>query len=307
MADISKIQAGGVVYDIVAGKLVPGKNIDGVLFNGTADIIHFGVCGTAANQAAKTVACTGYSLDTGSRIIVKFTNGNTAASPTLSVNSTTAKAIQYRGSALTSTNGNFAAGSTFEFIYDGTAYQLVGDTVTALNGSITGSAGAGKTLTAFSQTDGIVSATFGDIAVNANQVAGTASTAAYFDSNGKLASHPSVTATELGYLDGATSNIQDQINAITGGGIDKVRFCKVEFTSSTLTFTNADILGGKTVSVDDVIVGKNGTVCEVVTVTSSGGTVTILGTLKTTLTYSYVNSDTLVLPSDGAIDTTYPT
>ena len=306
MADITKIQAGGVTYDIVAGKLTPGKKIDGVLFKGDADIIHFGVCGTAVGTAAKTVDCTGFALDTGARIIVKFTNGNSAANPTLAVNSTTAKAIQYKGSALTATNGAFAANSTFEFVYDGTAYQLVGDTVTALNATISGLA-ASKTLTALSESNGVISATAADIAISANQVSGTSSTAAYFDSNGKLAAHPNVTATELGYLDGATSNIQDQIDAITGGGIDKVRFSTNEFSSSALSFLNTDILGSKTVSVGDVIVGKNGVITEVATVTTTGGTVTILGTLRTTLTYGYINSDTLVLPDNGAIDTTYPT
>lgn len=39
-----------------------------------------------------------------------------------------------------------------------------------LDGTITGSAGAGKTLTAFSQTDGKVSATFGNISITKSQI-----------------------------------------------------------------------------------------------------------------------------------------
>ena len=108
-----------------AGKLTTGVAIDGVTFDGSAAIIHYGTCSTAAATAAKTVACTSYTLVTGSVIYVKFTVTNTAANPTLNVNSTGAKAIQYRGSAITA--GNLAANRTYAFIYDGTNYQLVGD------------------------------------------------------------------------------------------------------------------------------------------------------------------------------------
>ena len=42
--------------------------------------------------------------------------------------------------------------------------------IAALDGNITGTAGAGKTLTAFTETDGVVSATFGDISITKSQV-----------------------------------------------------------------------------------------------------------------------------------------
>lgn len=108
-----------------AKTLTTGRAIDGVTFNGSAAITHYGTCETAAATAAKAVACTSYTLVTGSRIIVKFTVTNTAANPTLNVNSTGAKAIQYRGAAISA--GYLAANRTYEFIYDGTNYQLVGD------------------------------------------------------------------------------------------------------------------------------------------------------------------------------------
>ena len=57
----------------------------------------------------------------------------------------------------------------------------VASAIGALDGVVTGTAGAGKTLTALSQTDGVVSATFGDIAITTSQITnfptlGTAST-----------------------------------------------------------------------------------------------------------------------------------
>ena len=54
--------------------------------------IPFGTCSTAKATAAKTVSITNFpsTLETGMQINVKFTNGNSAASPTLSINNGTA-------------------------------------------------------------------------------------------------------------------------------------------------------------------------------------------------------------------------
>ena len=110
---------------IAAVKWKTARSIDGVGADGGADVIHYGVCSTAAATAAKTVACPNFKLGTGARILVRFGIANTAANPTLNVNGTGAKAIKYR-------NGTFSAGllklnSTHEFVYDGTYYQFVGD------------------------------------------------------------------------------------------------------------------------------------------------------------------------------------
>ena len=121
-----------------ATKLQTARTIDGVDFNGTAAITHYGTCPTAAATAAKTVALTGFKLVTGSRIAVKFTVTNTASSPTLNVNSTGAKAIVYRGSAISA--GYLAANRVYEFVYDGTDYELIGDINTDTNTKVTSAA-----------------------------------------------------------------------------------------------------------------------------------------------------------------------
>ena len=108
-----------------ATKLATARTIDGVSFNGSANITHYGSCATEAATAAKVVACTGFALATGSRITVRFTVTNTSASPTLNVNGTGAKALRYRNAAISA--GYLAANRTYEFVYDGTYYQLVGD------------------------------------------------------------------------------------------------------------------------------------------------------------------------------------
>jgi|GEM_PF-751530 len=108
-----------------ATKLSTARTIDCVSFNGSANIIHYGTCSTAAETEAKAVNCTGFVLATGARIAVRFTVTNTAANPTLNVNATGAKAIRYRNAAIAA--GYLAANRTYDFIYDGTYFQLIGD------------------------------------------------------------------------------------------------------------------------------------------------------------------------------------
>lgn len=114
-----------------AAQLTTARTIDGVSFNGTANITHYGTCSTAAATVEKTVACTGFTLATGAEINVKFTVTNTAANPTLNVNSTGAKAIYYRGAAISA--GYLAANRTYRFVYNGTQYELIGDLDTNTN------------------------------------------------------------------------------------------------------------------------------------------------------------------------------
>ena len=105
--------------------LVTKRTIDGVYFDGTANITHFGSCSTAAATAAKVVSVPNFVLATGAEVTVRFTVTNTAASPTLNVNNTGAKAIVYRNAAISA--GYLAANRVYKFVYDGTNYELIGD------------------------------------------------------------------------------------------------------------------------------------------------------------------------------------
>ena len=114
-----------------ATKLATVRTIDGVNFNGTANATHYGTCSTAAATAEKVVSITGFVLATGASAKVKFMITNTAANPTLNVNSTGAKPIYYRGSAISTST--LAANRTYDFIYNGTQFELVGDINTDTN------------------------------------------------------------------------------------------------------------------------------------------------------------------------------
>ena len=92
-------------------------------------------CSTDAATVAKEVTVDGFVLETGARVLIRFTVTNTAASPTLNVSGTGAKAIYYRNAAITA--GYLAANRIYEFVYDGAQYELIGDVNTDTNTKVT--------------------------------------------------------------------------------------------------------------------------------------------------------------------------
>ena len=101
------------------------NNGAGPLLRGDIIPLNYGTCSTAAGTAAKVVSIPGFALATGAEVTVRFTVTNTASSPTLNVNNTGAKPIQYRNAAIAA--GYLAANRTYRFVYDGSSYELVGD------------------------------------------------------------------------------------------------------------------------------------------------------------------------------------
>ena len=101
------------------------NNGAGPLLRGDIIPPSYGTCSTAAGTAAKVVSLSGFKLQTGAEVTVRFTVTNTASSPTLNVNNTGAKPIQYRNAAIAA--GYLAANRTYRFVYDGSSYELVGD------------------------------------------------------------------------------------------------------------------------------------------------------------------------------------
>ena len=108
--------------------LQTARSIDGVNFNGGADITHYGVCSTVANTAVKLVNVANFVLAEGSWVAVKFSVSNTAAvgELKLNVNGTGEKSIKYRGANLPATS-TLSANRLYLFVYDGTNYELIGD------------------------------------------------------------------------------------------------------------------------------------------------------------------------------------
>ena len=86
----------------------------------------YGECTTASGTAAKVVDMTGFVLVKGVTITVKFTNSNTAISPTLNVNSTGAKPITIYGTTSVGDDEytSWKAGSIISFTYDNTSWVM---------------------------------------------------------------------------------------------------------------------------------------------------------------------------------------
>lgn len=84
-----------------------------------------GTCGTAASTAAKTVSMTGFALMVDAVVSVKFTYGNTTASPTLNINSTGAKPIYNCITGTYIKPGDIEAGMTAFLTYNGSQWVLL--------------------------------------------------------------------------------------------------------------------------------------------------------------------------------------
>ena len=122
-----------VVSSSGSSNLYTARTVDGVSFDGSANITHYGTCYTASDTAEKTVSVTGFVLEEGARVTVNFLESNTAANPTLNVHNgsayTGAKAIMYRGTSSVSDSSNYyrwQSGDIVDFIYDGTNWVMVG-------------------------------------------------------------------------------------------------------------------------------------------------------------------------------------
>jgi hypothetical protein len=83
----------------------------------------YGTCSTAEATVEKAVTLSSYALVKNGIVAVKFTYA-VPASATLNINSKGAKAIYYRGAAITA--NVIKAGDTATFIYNGSQYHLLG-------------------------------------------------------------------------------------------------------------------------------------------------------------------------------------
>lgn len=120
-----------------AEQLTTARTIDGVSFNGSANITHFAVCNTAAATAAKTVTDNAINFTTvpGASLKVLFTDDNSASDPTLNINETGAKNIKFANANVDASV--ITAGSILELVYYQDAYHITGRTAAGSGGNIT--------------------------------------------------------------------------------------------------------------------------------------------------------------------------
>ncbi|MCM1218045.1 MAG: alpha-helical pore-forming toxin family protein [Lachnospiraceae bacterium] len=104
-----------------ATKLVAARSINGMLFDGSADRVNYGVCDTAAGtEKILAVKCDGFKLVTGAEINVVFTNVHKYAyGYKLNVNNTGEINIKFNSST-GNQYGFFEKERIYKFFYDGT-------------------------------------------------------------------------------------------------------------------------------------------------------------------------------------------
>ena len=129
----SQLRTWYVVSSSGSSNLYTARTVDGVSFDGSANVTHYDTCYTASDTAEKTVSVPGFVLEEGARVTVNFLESNTAANPTLNVHNgsayTGAKAIMYRGTSSVSDSSDYyrwQAGDIVDFVYDGTNWVMVG-------------------------------------------------------------------------------------------------------------------------------------------------------------------------------------
>ncbi len=110
-----------------AVKLKTSRSLDGLLFDGSADVIRFSVCETAADIKEKVVSVENFKLTSGAVVLVKFT-ATSSVSPTLNVSGTGARDILFGDKPVGA--GLLLAGRTYTMVYDGAAWNIVGDIYT---------------------------------------------------------------------------------------------------------------------------------------------------------------------------------
>ena len=116
--------------------------ISALQFGGaTGDIytltLPYGVCSTDAKETVKVVTVNSFTRETGARILVKFSNDNTASTTLqLNVNNTGAADIYYHGNKIAGTafaTTALVANRIYEFVFDGSYWHLIGDLDTDTN------------------------------------------------------------------------------------------------------------------------------------------------------------------------------
>ena len=104
----------------VGNSTLPVYVDSGIIKACSEPLIRYGTSSEAAATAAKTASIANFTLTSGVTVYIKFTNINSAATPTLNISSTGAKSI-------TLPNGNktpWDAGEVVSLTYDGTSWNI---------------------------------------------------------------------------------------------------------------------------------------------------------------------------------------
>ena len=249
-----------------ATELATPRNIDGVSFDGSSDIVHYGTASFTPQSTHVNVTVagvTGFSKVTGARILVKFSHDSNLTgsyeSASLLVGSLQGSPISVFGSTAFDINDYFNYNNLIcEFVFTGTNFELVH----GLDNDTTYTAGTGLSLSSnkFSLASGVITA-------------GSAGpTAAVTGNEGNTIAVPRITVDTYGRVTELTS---------------------YNLTNKNTTYTNLTLgQGYGTCSTAAATVAKVGTL--------SGYALTTGGVVAIKFTYAVPASATLNINSKGA-------
>ena len=208
---------------------------------------------------------------------------------------------------------------------NGMSGKAVKQAIDALDGTVSGSAGSGKTLTAFSQTDGKVSATFGNISITKSQVSdfptlATVATSGDYDDLTDKPTIPTITDTYSGTSSNGMSGkaVKSAIDALdgsvtgsAGSGKTLTAFSQtngvVSATFGNISITKSQISDFPTIpTVNDatLTIQKNGTTVKTFTANASSN-VTANITVPTDLSDLNNDMDVSDFPNDAGYLTSH--
>ena len=119
--DGSKIKPGTII-DASVTKLTNSRLLDGVRFDGTSNVTHYGLCVSASDDQIKIVSCPYFNKVVGSLVYVKFAQTNVHQQPQLNVNDTGACIMTNGGAPIDPSI--LRQDQLFCFVYDGETFNL---------------------------------------------------------------------------------------------------------------------------------------------------------------------------------------
>lgn len=141
--------AGGLASTFTSGNFLFGNGNGGMTSDTPTNAarklgIGYGSCTTAAATAAKTATITNFVMLTGAIAGIQFNSANTAASPTLNINSLGAKSIINGITNTYITTGDILTGMTAYFQYNGTYWVLLNPATRMVFGTYIGAGAYGS-------------------------------------------------------------------------------------------------------------------------------------------------------------------
>jgi len=187
----------------------------------------------ALNASSPTASGTSTSFITSVSQTQGLISATKANLPTSST--TVAGIVKLNNSVSSNSTSEAATANAVKTVQDALNTEITNrkNAISALDATVSGTPGAGKTLTAFSETDGKVSATFGNIAITQSQVNGLVDALAGKQDSGNYKTVQSAVLSPT--ASGNTTSFIDTISQDTNG--------KITATKKTVTAASTSVSG----------------------------------------------------------------